>query len=52
MPHKPLKMSFQEYKKETFVGEGQFVSKATLWESLHKESSIISDQAMHFLSYF
>lgn len=45
MAHKPLKMSLQEYKKETFVEEGQFVSKAMHYKSIHKTASIISDSS-------
>lgn len=45
MPHKPLKMSLWEYKKETFVDEGQFVSKAMHCKSIHKAASIISDSS-------
>lgn len=45
MPHKPLKMSLLEYKKETFVDEGQFVSKAMHCKSIHKAASIISDSS-------
>lgn len=45
MPHKPLKMSLWEYKKETFVDEGRFVSKAMHCKSIHKAASIISDSS-------
>jgi hypothetical protein len=50
MPHKPLKMSLQEYKKETFVDEGQFVWKAMHCKSIHKMASIISDSSYVALS--
>lgn len=38
-------MSLLEYKKETFVDEGQFVSKAMHCKSIHKAASIISDSS-------